>query len=281
MHGGQGHQGGVAEVSSQLTTGGGSTVQLPRSGRFSRATVIELGTLVALFAAYTVIRAAQGTDVPAALAHARHIVDLEQWLFAHIELPLNQWLAGAAIVAVPACYFYAVFHYLATPLVLYRSWRVGGWIYRRGYWSIVIASAIALFIYARYPVAPPRLVTGLGSIDIMREFADYGWWGEAASAPRAIGDATNQYAAMPSLHFGWSLWCGIQMWSFTGLRWRIAAVVYPTLQILVVVATGNHFTLDVAGGAACVLVAFGLVTWARDVRRRGETTPAASAGAAR
>jgi hypothetical protein len=246
-------------------------------GRLSRSTLVELTVLIALGAAYTAVRAAQGTDVAAALDHGRTIADLEHWLVAHLELPLNQWLASVAVVAVPACYFYAVFHYLATPLVLYRSWRVGGWVYRRGYWSIVIASAIALAVYAGYPVAPPRLVPDLGAVDVMREFADYGWWGEAASAPRALGDATNQYAAMPSLHFGWSLWCAIQMWSFTGLRWRVAAVAYPTLQIVVVVATANHFVLDVVGGAVCVLGALGLVTATRHVvlrLRRGSPSPA-------
>ena len=237
-----------------------------RASRFSHSTLIELAALLALGVAYTAIRAAQGTDVGAALGHARSIAEVEQWLIAHLELPLNRWLASVAIVAVPACYFYAVFHYLATPLVLFRSWRVGGWVYRRGYWSIVLASAIALIVYARYPVAPPRLMTDLGTVDIMREFADYGWWGEAASAPRAIGDATNQYAAMPSLHFGWSLWCAIQMWSFGGRWWRLAAVVYPTLQALVVVATANHFVLDVLGGAACVVGAVGLVAAARGLR---------------
>jgi PAP2 superfamily len=245
---------------------GGSRAPAPPE-RDHRTTLIELVALLALAAAYTGIRAAQGTDVTAAFAHARHIADAEQWLLAHLEIPLNKWLASAAIVAVPACYFYAVFHYVATPLILYRSWRVGGWVYRRGYWSIVIASAIALVIYARYPVAPPRLVPDLGAVDIMREFADYGWWGEAASAPRGIGDATNQYAAMPSLHFGWSLWCAIQMWSFTGLRWRVAAVAYPTLQVLVVVATANHFLLDVLGGALCVLAALGIVTAVRLIHR--------------
>jgi hypothetical protein len=161
-----------------------------------------------------------------------------------------------------------VFHYVATPFVLYRSWRFGGWVYHRGYWTIVLASAIALVIYAREPVAPPRLVPDLGSIDVMREFADYGWWGEAASAPRAIGDATNQYAAMPSLHFGWSLWCGIQMWSFQRSGWRVAAVAYPTLQVVVVVATANHFLLDVVGGAVCVLLALAVVAGVRGVRHR-------------
>jgi len=260
----------ASEVEEPMEQGTGSRWFTGR--KLSRSTLIELGVLLVLLVGYTLIRAAQGTDVGAAFNHADKIVNAEQWVIEHLELPLNKWMASAAIVAVPACYFYAVFHYVATPAVLYRSWRAGGWIYRRGYWSIVIASAIALMIYAKFPVAPPRLVPDLGAVDVMRKFAEYGWWGEAASAPRAIGDATNQYAAMPSLHFGWSLWCGIQMWSFAGIRWRTAAVVYPTLQVLVVIGTANHFVLDVVGGAVCVVVAVALVTlaarlWRARVRR--------------
>jgi hypothetical protein len=248
-----------------------------RGRHVSKSTLVELGVLLALLVAYTAIRAAQGTDVGAAFSHARWIASSEDWLLDNLELPLNKWFASVAVVAVPACYFYAVFHYVATPAILYRSWRVGGWIYKRGYWTIVIASAIALVIYSQYPVAPPRLVSDLGAVDIMRKFADYGWWGEAASAPRAIGDATNQYAAMPSLHFGWSLWCGIQMWSFTGIRWRTAAIVYPTLQVLVVVGTANHFVLDVVGGGLCVLAAMAVVLGVRHLLRRTRNRAPATA----
>jgi hypothetical protein len=242
--------------------------------RLSRAqtTLIELVTLVVLAIGYTLIRAAQGTDVTAALVHGHDIARLEGWVFQHLELPFNHWLTSVALLAVPACYFYAVFHYVATPTVLFLSWRRGGWLYRRGYWSLVLASAIALVIYARFATAPPRLLPDLGSIDTMRHYADYGWWGEAASAPRAIGDATNQYAAMPSLHFGWSLWCALQMWGFGGTGWRIAAVTYPTLQVLVVIGTANHFLLDVVAGGACVVTAVALVTATRRLTGRSPAT---------
>jgi len=99
----------------------------------------------------------------------------------------------------------------------------------------------------------------LGTIDVMAHFADYGWWGSAASAPRGLGDATNQYAALPSLHFGWSLWCAVQLWGFGSLRWRVVAVAYPSLQVFAVLSTANHFIVDVVAGGACVVVAFVVV----------------------
>ena len=103
-----------------------------------------------------------------------------------------------------------------------------------------------------------RLVPGIGITDVMAHFSQYGWWGSAASAPRGIGDATNQFAAMPSLHFGWSLWCAVQMWGLGAWWWRAGAVAYPSIQLFVVLATGNHFLLDTMGGALCVLVAYGV-----------------------
>jgi hypothetical protein len=225
--------------------------------------ILEVVVLVGLFAAYNLIRATQGKDAGAAVAHSRWILELEGRVFDYVEVPLNSWMGTVPVVAVAACYFYALMHYVMTPAVLLLSRRHGGWLYWRGYWAIVLASAIALAVYAAWPVAPPRLVPDLGIADVMRDHADYGWWGSAASAPRGIGDATNQYAAMPSLHFGWSLWCGIQIWALSGRAWRLLAVAYPALQVLVVVATGNHFLLDVVGGAAVVVVAYLAVGLAR------------------
>jgi hypothetical protein len=161
--------------------------------------------------------------------------------------------------------------------VLLLSRKRGGWKYWRGYWALVLACAFALVSYANFPVAPPRLVPGDQAIDIMRHFSNWGWWGAAASAPRGLGDATNQYAAMPSLHFGWSLWCGIQMWGFGPKKWKVAAVAYPLIQALVVIATANHFGLDVVGGGVCTLLAFGVVTLISRVYRRYRTSGASAA----
>ena len=176
---------------------------------------------------YNTIRAGGGSDRPLAMSHARDIARIEGWIFDHIELSLDHWIVGVPVLAVAACYFYALMHYVMTPTILVLSRRRGGWQYWRGYWALVVGSAIALVIYANWPLAPPRLMPELGTIDVMQHFADAGWWGDAASAPRGLGDATNQFAAMPSLHFGWSLWCGIQMWGFGGRWWKVGRCRLP------------------------------------------------------
>jgi hypothetical protein len=226
---------------------------------FSRA-VIELGAMAILAVIYNTVRAGGGSNEAVAMAHARDIARIEGWIFDHLELSLDHWIVGVPVLAVAACYFYALMHYVMTPTILVLSRRRGGWKYWRGYWALVVGSAIALVIYANWPLAPPRLMPELGTIDVMQHFADAGWWGDAASAPRGLGDATNQFAAMPSLHFGWSLWCGIQMWGFGGRWWKVAGFTYPALQVVVVLATANHFLLDVLGGATCILLGYAVVT---------------------
>jgi hypothetical protein len=247
---------GVSMAEERAAT---STAGVLRRVLLSRA-VIELGAMSILAVIYNTVRAGGGNDRAVAMAHARDIARLEGWIFDHLELSLDHWIVGVPVLAVAACYFYALMHYVMTPTILVLSRRRGDWKYWRGYWALVVGSAIALVIYANWPLAPPRLMPELGTIDVMQHFANAGWWGDAASAPRGLGDATNQFAAMPSLHFGWSLWCAIQMWGFGGRRWRVAAVVYPTLQALVVLATANHFFFDILGGATCILLGYGIVT---------------------
>ena len=241
----------------------------------SRA-VIELGAMAGLAVIYNTVRAGGGSDEALAMAHARDIVRIEGAIFRHLELNLDHWIVTVPALAVAACYFYALMHYVMTPTVLVLSRRRGGWMYWRGYWALVVGSGIALVVYANWPLAPPRLMPELGTIDVMQHFAGAGWWGDAASAPRGLGDATNQFAAMPSLHFGWSLWCAIQMWGFGGRRWRVAAVAYPTLQALVVLATANHFLLDVVGGASCILLGYAVVTLVARLLPRAERRPVVS-----
>jgi PAP2 superfamily len=83
----------------------------------------------------------------------------------------------------------------------------------------------------------------------MAQYSDYGWWGGEASAPRGLGGMTNQYAAMPSLHCGWALWCGVMLWMYGGTRLtKIAGVLYPLITTIVVMGTANHYFLDAVAG---------------------------------
>ena len=135
---------------------------------------IEFGTFGVLAVAYTVVRSLVTADPARAIAHAEWLASLQGELVRGLEEALNTWFVGSTVVAVTACYLYAVLHYVVTPAVFLLSRRHGGRLYWTGYWSLVVASGLAVLVYATFPVAPPRLTPSTGIVDVMREFADYG-----------------------------------------------------------------------------------------------------------
>ena len=89
---------------------------------------------------------------------------------------------------------------------------------------------------------------------------------------------TNQYAAMPSLHFGWSLWCGVVIAVIAPKWWMKAlGLLHPFFTVSTIVATGNHWVLDAVGGALVVGAGFGLSYLLQGPRARLVTATAASA----
>jgi hypothetical protein len=230
----------------------------------------ELGLLAGLYALYLLARAQITLDPAGALSAGRDILQVESALGLNLERSANDVLHAVPLVAVAFAYIYATLHYLVTPAVL-------GWLalrhragYRIGRNALLVASVLGLVGFWLLPTAPPRLLEGAGFADTMAVFSGYGWWGEAASAPRGMEGLSNQYAAMPSLHVGWSVWVAIQLQRHSGVaavrRW---AWTYPALTTLVVVATANHYVLDAVAGAA-VAVAGQAVAVRLAAQRRGD-----------
>lgn len=224
----------------------------------------DLGVLVAVWSAYTVARLAVSDDADRAKDNARALLQLEQLLFLDPELALVQWVHAHKVVALLTCYAYATLHYIVTAAVLVwvRVRRPQVFSYARD--TLVIATLIALVCYWLVPMAPPRLI-GDGFIDVMASYADFGWWGTHASAPPGTAPWTNEFAAFPSMHVGWAVWCGWVLWGSSRPAVRVLGLAYPCFVTFVVVATGNHFLLDAVAGAAVVWLAARVArTWHRD-----------------
>jgi hypothetical protein len=74
---------------------------------------------------------------------------------------------------------------------------------------------------------------------------------------------------MPSLHFGWSLWCGLVI-AVLATRWWMKALglLHPLLTLASIVATANHWVLDAAGGAVVIAAGFGITYVLQGARAR-------------
>jgi hypothetical protein len=218
----------------------------------------ELPLIAVVYALYSGARLMVRGDVDDAVEHGLDILHFEQLTHLDPERYVNRLFTDHAFLGIPADFAYASLHYIVTPSVLVWLWRRRPTHYRVARTWLMISTLIGLIGFTLVPTAPPRLLTGgHGFIDTMAQYGSYGWWGTAASAPRGMGNLTNEYAAMPSLHVGWSLWCGLMLWRY-GRHWtiRTIGVVYPLMTVLVVMGTANHYLLDAAAGAGVMSVGY-------------------------
>ncbi|WP_369236339.1 phosphatase PAP2 family protein [Streptomyces sp. R21] len=212
----------------------------------------ELPLILLVYASYSAGRLLARGDVSSAVDHGVSILRIEKALHLNAEHPLNRLFTREAWLGVPADFWYASLHYLVTPAILIWLFRSRAVRYRAARTWLMTSTFIGLLGFTLLPTCPPRLLSvGHGFVDTMAQYSDYGWWGGEASAPRGLGGMTNQYAAMPSLHVGWALWCGVMLWRHgrTPLA-KVAGIVYPLLTTIVVMGTANHYFLDAVAGAA-------------------------------
>ncbi|WP_019067144.1 bifunctional glycosyltransferase 87/phosphatase PAP2 family protein [Streptomyces hokutonensis] len=238
--------------------------------------LLELLLIRVTYAAYQQVRLAAtgGTNAggrATAEHHGHQILDIERFLHIDIEHAVNHWVVKVDFLREFFNFYYESFHFvvpLSVMAVLYWRRPVD---YRWARSSLGFATLLALVGFWLYPLAPPRLLPGLGIIDTVHGVQDF-------SKPDygTLTALTNQYAAMPSLHFGWSLWCGVVI-AIIAPKWWMKALglLHPFFTVSAIVATGNHWVLDAAGGAAVVAAGFGLSyvfqgPRARSARKRAE-----------
>ncbi|WP_229358659.1 bifunctional glycosyltransferase 87/phosphatase PAP2 family protein, partial [Streptomyces sp. UNOB3_S3] len=221
--------------------------------------LLELMLIRVGYWAYSWIRAQASDSRGLAESHGRQILGIEEFLRLDVEHGVNHFVAGVGWLADGMDYYYGTFHFLVpTCLLGYLYWHRPA-TYRWARTGLAFATLVALAGFWLYPLAPPRLMPGLGFIDTANgpqdlNHPDFG----------ALTELSNQYAAMPSLHIGWSLWCGVviavvvpRMWlGMRRARWL--GMLYPLMTFSVIVGTANHYVLDAVGGALVVAAGFGI-----------------------
>lgn len=221
-----------------------SSVRAPRLWR-------EIALIAVFYAAYTLVRLLIPHDEAAAYAHAGQVLRLERALGIDGELTLNRGLMDLPWLARLANLFYATAHFAVTIVVLVWLYRRRPAHFARLRASLMVATAVALIGFWIYPLAPPRFLGGRGFVDPVTALHTFGLY----SSPEA-GSLTNQFAAMPSMHAGWALWCAFAV--ITMVRRpvvRAIATLYPIVTIMVIFSTANHYMLDAVAGMAIMAVA--------------------------
>jgi hypothetical protein len=224
----------------------------------------EVLYIAAFYLVYSSIRNLFGSaqvSPDTALRNAYRIIDLQQLLLIYHEPTIQGWFLDWTWFIKFWNVFYATLHFLVTGGVLiWLFLRADELRYRRWRNTLAIMTGLALIGFALFPLMPPRLLPDCGPfggcvtapfVDTMARYG--GLWSFRDGPMEAI---SNQYAAMPSLHVGWALWCVAPFLS-RGQAWRRTTLLllYPLATVFAIVVTGNHFVLDAAGGLLVLVVA--------------------------
>ncbi|WP_330460811.1 phosphatase PAP2 family protein [Streptomyces sp. NBC_00820] len=173
-----------------------------------------------------------------ALDNAHGVWDLERTLHLPGETGVQSALLHSDALVHVANTYYATVHFPATVAFLVWTYlrRPAHYVWARRVLAAVTGAAL-VFPFA-FPLAPPRMLSGIGLIDTARVY------GPSVYGPPAGDHLSNQYAAMPSLHFGWALMVAIGLIVATRSHLRWLWLLHPLVTLLVIVGTANHYWVD-------------------------------------
>ena len=221
----------------------------------------EIGILVGGYFAYMYTRALVFSDFQGtALANAWRVIEFEKNLGFFWEPGWQSWaIASAKSLVIFFNWAYIVTFWpiiLTAAVILYFTDRNRYKYYRN---IVLLSFVIALLGFMLFPLAPPRMIAEY-FVDTIKAFGPSGY------ASREFANYYNAYAAMPSLHFSWTVMFGI-MFLRANNKWiKVLGVIYPALTLFAITITGNHYIMDAIGGGLLVLASF--LTMELGFRRR-------------
>jgi membrane-associated phospholipid phosphatase len=218
-----------------------------------RADVVRFGAVELLiwsfvYGLYLAVRGVSIASPDEAFANARDVVDLERALGLFHEAGLQsafRGLDGALSVYYVLGFAPLIVGVLVWLGISHRS------LYRELRTLLLMSIGLAVLVHVTLPVAPPRLLPGLGIADTV---------GLDQEHDSLFGIPFNPYAAMPSMHVGWSLLVGlVALKASRSPVLRGFFALHPAVMAISVTATGNHYFLDSLAGALVALLALGLL----------------------
>src|SRR6266496_3531758 len=228
---------------------------LPRGyADLARQVLIWFGFLIA----YQAARGVADRDPTRAFANGWRVIDLEQRFAGLGELTLQGWTQSSRVLATLVSWTYWNSEFTVIGLALLWVYFRHNAAFTRFRNTILLANVLGLIGYVFLPTAPPRLFTSMGFTDTLNQF------GGLNHGSGLVELASNPYAAMPSLHSADALIAGVILASVVRRPvWKAVWLLWPAWVWFAVMATGNHFWLDVLAGIVLAVISLAIVYGAR------------------
>ena len=229
--------------------------------------VAELVLITVLYGMYRLGRLLANGNLSDAFANATRVWGWERAVRLPHEASVQALILHGEVLQKAANVFYTTVHFPAT--IAFLIWMFGRhpahyvWVRR----TLTVLTGAALLLHLAFPLAPPRMVPDFGLIDTGRLV------GPSPYDEIDTEGLANQFAAMPSLHFGWALVVAIGLITVTRSPRRWLWLAHPALTLFVIVATANHYWIDAIVATALLTLALLLVRRPASPARPASTTP--------
>jgi len=205
-------------------------------------------------AAYQVARGVADRDPSRAFANGWRVIGVEQRLAGLGELTLQGWTQSSKVLETLVSWTYWNSEFTVIGLALLWVYFRRNEAFTRFRNTILLANVLGLLGYVFLPTAPPRFFTSMGFTDTLSTF------GGLNHGSGLIEFASNPYAAMPSLHAADALIAGVILAAVVRHPfWKVVWLLWPAWVWFSVMATGNHFWLDVVAGVVLGMIALAIV----------------------
>ena len=211
-----------------------------------------------------------------AFTNAIRVIRFERWIGLFHEETIQEWFLPHIWFIKTMNVYYGTAHFFVTLGVFIALYKFRPSVFGQWRNTLAVMTALAIIGFSLFPLMPPRLLDApcpdagfgakcipselrtrngaenFGFVDTIKEYG--GPWAFDSGPGSKL---TNQYAAMPSLHIGWSTWCAFGLWPIARKLWmRLALLIYPSVTMLCIIVTGNHFWIDGVGGLLVFAVAY-------------------------
>lgn len=227
----------------------------------------EIALIVGAFFVYFLVRGVTEGSPERAYANGREVVAFQERLGFAWEVAWQGYITDnqALINLVNWVYMWGHWPFIAVVAFWLLLWHPGEYRLLRN--AFLVSGGIGLLIFASFPVAPPRFLD-IGLVDTVTAHSK----SYRVLQPPAL---VNQYAAVPSLHFGWNLLVGITIVRVAHSPiLRLVGFASPIAMFFAIVLTGNHFIVDAIAGGLVALAGLSVAGWLHSRREDGSLVTA-------
>jgi len=214
----------------------------------------ELSIFISFLIFYKISRYIAIGDAETAFENARKLIEFEKLLGIFTEPFLQGYFLSFKISLIKFLNTFYMYVHIPATVVFFV------WLFKKHndkyYWirtGFIAANCISIIFFIFYPCAPPRMLPQYGFVDTLLKLSNVNLYSGFFSG------LFNQYAAVPSMHFGNAFLIAISILIYVKRSYKWLALIYPLFVLLVIVITANHFYLDAVLGGVIVIAPYPLM----------------------